>query len=586
MFPQKFYISKEQSELVHTTVVTTQVQDAVDLVRRSDPWVKIKENPLKEEEKEKKVLIFADKFFSNRSPDNKEAIYGKLKKARRAGFKILIPSRNEGLVEWKGDEIADNFSSEISDFDLEKINTLVLDQHQLPNKKICVLDYFSINEWIYTYNRGKNVILMSDFFGTPELFIRLSEETQSPHYCISAPKPGVLEAISNKINLSQSVEYVAEERHVFLDALGGTIKRESCKRITGFLSDLGGGRCQLKEIDLDRSDEKGQSIAALLRAAPNLEILKLESCKFIAGVFSEFKKNELAQLKEVDLSYSRATRKDITALLAAAPGLETLDFGFCEDAKLAGAFSDLKENSLGQLKEIRLDEADVTASDIRALLRTAPSLEILRLFFCKSIAGVFLDLKENELAHLKEIILSGANVTAKDIATLLRVVPGLERLILRGCKENIINVFYDFKENELAHLKEIDLSWAGVTAKDIKRLLNVAPGLEILNLQGCGGVVGAFYALEKNELAQLKEVNLSRSAVTASDIRALLYVATGLKTLKLSFSEIDATSEDIEELLEALPNLSSDTQIELKKFKKLLENSKTQDSRAGTSRGN
>src|SRR3989338_7494718 len=581
MFPQKFYISKEQNELVHTTVVTTQVQDAVDLVRRSDPWVKIKENPLKEERQEKKVLIFADKFFSNRSPDNKEAIYGKLKKARRAGFKILIPSRNEGLVEWKGDEIADNFSSEISDFDLEKINTLVLDQHQLPNKKICVLDYFSINEWIYTYNRGKNVILMSDFFGTPELFIRLSEETQSPHYCISAPKPGVLEAISNKINLSQSVEYVAEERHVFLDALGGTIKRESCKRITGFLSDLGGGRCQLKEIDLDRSDEKGQSIAALLRAAPNLEILKLESCKLIAGVFS-----------------------------------------------------DLKENSLGQLKEIRLDEADVTASDIRALLRTAPSLEILRLFFCKSIAGVFLDLKENELAHLKEIILSGANVTAKDIATLLRVVPGLERLILRGCKENIINVFYDFKENELAHLKEIDLSWAGVTAedmkvllraapgietltlnncsnlagifldlkenelahlkeinleysgvtaKDIKRLLNVAPGLEILNLQGCGGVVGAFYALEKNELAQLKEVNLSRSAVTASDIRALLYVATGLKTLKLSFSEIDATSEDIEELLEALPNLSSDTQIELKK---LLENSKSQDSRSGTSRGN
>ena len=68
------------------------------------------------------------------------------------------------MVEWKGDEIADNFSSEISDFDLEKINTLALEQHQLSNKKICVLDYFSINEWVYTYSRGKNVILMSDFF--------------------------------------------------------------------------------------------------------------------------------------------------------------------------------------------------------------------------------------------------------------------------------------------------------------------------------------------------------------------------------------------------------------------------------------
>src|SRR3989338_6917659 len=312
MFPQKFYISKEQSELVHTTVVTTQVQDAVDLVRRSDPWVKIKENPLKEEEKEKKVLIFADKFFSNRSPDNKEAIYGKLKKARRAGFKILIPSRNEGLVEWKGDEIADNFSSEISDFDLEKINTLALEQHQLSNKKICVLDYFSINEWVYTYNRGKNVILMSDFFEKHDLLIRLNEETQNPHYCISASKIDLLDAFLNKIPLPQFVE--TAENSVFLDALGGTVKYKSCRKITGFFSDLEGGRCQLKEVDLSSSDE---------------------------------------------------TRQDLAALLCAAQGLERLNLSYCKNARLSGVFFDLKEKSLAQLKAFGLGESDVTASDLR-----------------------------------------------------------------------------------------------------------------------------------------------------------------------------------------------------------------------------
>ncbi|EKD75112.1 MAG: hypothetical protein ACD_44C00224G0006, partial [uncultured bacterium] len=62
MFPQKFYISKEQNDLVHTALVTGQLQDPLDLVNRSDPWVSVKENPLKEEEQEKKVLIFADKF--------------------------------------------------------------------------------------------------------------------------------------------------------------------------------------------------------------------------------------------------------------------------------------------------------------------------------------------------------------------------------------------------------------------------------------------------------------------------------------------------------------------------------------------
>src|SRR3990167_3619638 len=427
MFPQKFYISKEQNELVHTTVVTTQVQDAVDLVRRSDPWVKIKENPLKEERQEKKVLIFADKFFSNRSPDNKEAIYGKLKKARRAGFKILIPSRNEGLVEWKGDEIADNFSSEISDFDLEKINTLALEQHQLSNKKICVLDYFSINEWVYTYNRGKNVILMSDFFEKHDLLIRLNEETQNPHYCISASKIDLLDAFLNKIPLPQFVE--TAENSVFLDALGGTVKYKSCRKITGFFSDLEGGRCQLKEVDLSSSDETGQSIAALLRAAPGIEVLSLQNCK--------------------------------------------------------------------------------------------------------NTAGAFLDLKENELAHLKEIDLSYSTATAQDIATLLRVVPGLERLILRGCKENIINVFYDFKEKALVHLKEIDLSFSVATEKDIAVILGVAPSLEILNLRDCEFIAGVFSDLEKNELTQLKEVNLNTSGVTSEDIVVLLAMAPRLETLHL-----------------------------------------------------
>src|SRR3990167_6092203 len=362
MFPQKFYISKEQNELVHTTVVTTQVQDAVDLVRRSDPWVKIKENPLKEEKQEKKVLIFADKFFSNRNSDNKKAIYEKLKIARSAGFKILIPSRNEGLVEWKGDEIADNFSSEISDFNLEKINTLALEQYQLPNKKICVLDYFSINEWVYTYSRGKNVILMSDFLEKPDLLIQLNQETQSPYYCISALKNerSVLKEISIKIDLPQSVE--TEENPAFLDALQGTVKLKSCRSITGFFSDLEGGRCQLKEVDLGRSDETGQSIAALLRAAPSLEILKLCNCRDMAGAFSNFKGNKLAQLKEVDLSYAAATRQDIVALLRAAPSLEILKLCNCRD--MAGAFSNFKGNKLAQLKEVDLSYSAATRQDI------------------------------------------------------------------------------------------------------------------------------------------------------------------------------------------------------------------------------
>src|SRR3990167_1265025 len=454
MFPQKFYISKEQNELVHTTVVTTQVQDAVDLVRRSDPWVKIKENPLKEERQEKKVLIFADKFFSNRSPDNKEAIYGKLKKARRAGFKILIPSRNEGLVEWKGDEIADNFSSEISDFDLEKINTLALEQHQLSNKKICVLDYFSINEWVYTYNRGKNVILMSDFFEKPDLLIRLNEETQNPHYCISASKIDLLDAFLNKIPLTQFVE--TAENSVFLDALGGTVKYKSCRKITGFFSDLEGGRCQLKEVDLSSSDETGQSIAALLRAAPGIEVLSLQNCKNTAGAFLDLKENELAHLKEIDLSYSTATAQDIATLLRVVPGLERIILRGCKE-NIINVFYDFKENELAHLKEIDLSWAGVTAEDMKALLRAAPGIETLTLNHCSNLAGIFLDLKENELAHLKEINLEYSGVTSEDIVVLLAMAPRLETLHLVSC-QNITGAFSDLEKNELTQLKEVNLN--------------------------------------------------------------------------------------------------------------------------------
>src|SRR3990167_5127510 len=723
MFPQKFYISKEQNDLVHTALVTGQLQDPLDLVNRSDPWVSVKENPLKEKEQEKKVLIFADKFFSNRSHYNKNEFYEKLKIARRAGFKILIPSRNEGLIEWKGDRIADNFSSEISDFNLEKTNTLALEQYQLPNKKTCVLDYFSINEWVCPYAEGQDLILMSDFLECPELLIRLLQETQASHYCIvvssqkeiefffrfleknefqiptnkfkffleltpnelfcfsenhletyrvmvskiigvrvkmvgEVPTEDLLKKInsphSNMENIAiflraapqlerldlrfcENIEGVFSDfkknelghlKQIYLNNFSATTRDiaallcaapdleiltlSNCKNMIDVFSGLSGNALDhLKEINLCGSAVRTQDIAILLRAAPGLEKLDLRVCKNIEGVFSGLEKNVLERLKEVELANSIVTARDIVALLKVAPELETLSLVSCEN--VAGAFAGLKENELGHLKEIDLSHSTVTALDMVALLKVAPELETLSLVSCENVAGAFAGFKENELGHLKEIDLSPSTVTARDIVALLAAAPGLETLDFGFCEEaKLAGAFSDLKEKALEQLKEFKLENSDVTGQDIAALLRAAPGLETFDLRFCKNIEGVFASLRGNELSQLKEISLDSSGVTAQDIAALLRAAPGLETLAIlssrnkmmgifaglkenSLSQLkeitlygsSVTIADIEAILKAAPNLSVGCKKQLEKFKKeRMQERESQIDRSQISRGN
>src|SRR3989338_4980088 len=540
MFPQKFYISKEQNDLVHTALVTGQLQDPLDLVNRSDPWVSVKENPLKEKEQEKKVLIFADKFFSNRSHYNKNEFYEKLKIARRAGFKILIPSRNEGLIEWKGDRIADNFSSEISDFNLEKTNTLALEQYQLPNKKTCVLDYFSINEWVCPYAEGQDLILMSDFLECPELLIRLLQETQASYYCIVVSSQKEIEFFfrfleKNEFQIPTNkfkffLELTPNELFCFSENHLETYRVMVSKIIGVRVKMVGEVPTEdlLKKINSPHSNM--ENIAIFLRAAPQLERLDLRFCENIEGVFSDFKKNELGHLKQIYLNNFSATTRDIAALLCAAPDLEILTLSNCKN--MIDVFSGLSRNALDHLKEINLCGSGVRTQDIAILLRAAPGLEKLDLRACKNIEGVFFGLEKNVLERLKEVELADSIVTARDIVVLLKVAPELETLSLISC-ENVAGAFAGLKENELGHLKEIDLSHSTVTARDIVALLRAAPGLEKLDLRACKNIEGVFSGLEKKALEQLKEFKLENSDVTGQDIAALLKVAPELETLSL-----------------------------------------------------
>src|SRR3990167_3808451 len=570
MFPQKFYISKEQNDLVHTALVTGQLQDPLDLVNRSDPWVSVKENPLKEKEQEKKVLIFADKFFSNRSHYNKNEFYEKLKIARRAGFKILIPSRNEGLIEWKGDRIADNFSSEISDFNLEKTNTLALEQYQLPNKKTCVLDYFSINEWVCPYAEGQDLILMSDFLECPELLIRLLQETQASHYCIVVSSQKEIEFFfrfleKNEFQIPTNkfkffLELTPNELFCFSENHLETYRVMVSKIIGVRVKMVGEVPTEdlLKKINSPHSNM--ENIAIFLRAAPQLERLDLRFCENIEGVFSDFKKNELGHLKQIYLNNFSATTRDIAALLCAAPDLEILTLSNCKN--MIDVFSGLSGNALDHLKEINLCGSAVRTQDIAILLRAAPGLEKLDLRVCKNIEGVFSGLEKNVLERLKEVELANSIVTARDIVALLAAAPGLETLDFGFCEEaKLAGAFSDLKEKALEQLKEFKLENSDVTGQDIAALLRAAPGLETLAiLSSRNKMMGIFAGLEENSLSQLKEITLYGSSVTIADIEAIL---------------------------KAAPNLSVGCKKQLEKFKKeRMQERESQIDRSQISRGN
>ncbi|MFY7843408.1 MAG: hypothetical protein ACOVOR_05285 [Rhabdochlamydiaceae bacterium] len=304
---------------------------------------------------------------------------------------------------------------------------------------------------------------------------------------------------------------------------------------------------KLKKIDLSNSNITATELVYLFRLASSLTELHLEGCEDIKiGDFEGLQKKDLSQLKILNVSKSAITDVQLKQLLNCAEGLKELDVNGC--TKISNAFSDLSFKGLGQLEKVDLSSSSVHRNDIIKLLKAAPDIEELNLSHCLGVKDVFYYYSSaGSLPKLKKIDFSYSNVTLIDLTFLLANQPPIEELYLEGCEDIQIGDFEDLQKEDLSQLKILNVSKSAITDVQLKQLLNCAEGLKELDVNGCTKISNAFSDLSFKGLGQLEKVDLSSSSVHRNDIIKLLKAAPDIEELYLEGCE-DIQNGDFEGL--------------------------------------
>ena len=288
---------------------------------------------------------------------------------------------------------------------------------------------------------------------------------------------------------------------------------------------------------IELSGMRLENIQCLLQTISNIKAITLAGCCIITPI--DFSKLVMGSLPSLNSFYLDSIKDNLVienlhTLLLAAPNLRA--FHNSGDGRLTtGDLSQLPTNYLRFLKQLNLSLTDITIANLKALLLAAPNLEKIDLSGAQNlIPGDLVCLKEISLPKLQDINLMGTNIAIKDIQALSIAMPHLKYLNLSDCQNIAAGDLSQLGMGSLPSLENIELVNTNVTIADIQSLIQAAPYLQKLNLQGCQNIeADTLSHLEAGSLPTLKDINLWGTNVTNQDLQALFKAAPNLKWVYL-----------------------------------------------------
>ncbi|MGD9108510.1 MAG: AAA family ATPase [Gammaproteobacteria bacterium] len=338
-----------------------------------------------------------------------------------------------------------------------------------------------------------------------------------------------------------------------------------CEEIVGEFEDLSENSrfrlTHLKELSLIDATMSKANIETILKISPNLEDLNAIGSKKLLSVFRNLKNTQfqLKKLKILNLEDVILDADDIENIFRICPNLEELEFdvgdsdeddNYGEKAKIFEYIAQETQLKLGKLKELDLREKKFIP--LKSILKIFPNLNKLILSDCKGIdnelKGLLVENPHFLYKTLKTLDLGSTDVTANCLKIIAKICPNLEELILSSC-QNITKAFQNLLTDSqftLKSLKNLNLSKTNITAKDLEAIFTICPNLEELYLLQCNNIAKAFAnLLDKSQrpLTNIKTLKLSESVLTKEDFVAILKLFPNLETLEISLPqdlEIDA----------------------------------------------
>ncbi|MFY7842550.1 MAG: hypothetical protein ACOVOR_00825 [Rhabdochlamydiaceae bacterium] len=324
------------------------------------------------------------------------------------------------------------------------------------------------------------------------------------------------------------------EKTTFLEAVK-LLKKVSLLKTLELISDFecsssshDGYFHNLDKLILERSN-KAQDVSQILDLVtfcPNLSHIGLKS--FSAGnmFFDPFQGRTYPRLKTIDMY--RTNLKNGENLWMLAPSLSSLHLYVYTHG---GMISRSEPDSFNRLTHfsstiLGLKIHSLFDRDVIKILESARFLSSLQIHNerFENESDFFLGLKEKSLPCLKEVSLSGSQISPRSIQFLLKAAVNIRLLDLTGCKR------YD----------------------------QIHPTKNSLMLLGCTEIKGAFDSLQTNELLNLEQVYLNRfSGIDKQDLEKLMKGAPHLQGIFLRINK---------DFMNILPQLESGQFISLKSF--------------------
>ncbi|KAF7339703.1 hypothetical protein MSAN_02185700 [Mycena sanguinolenta] len=154
------------------------------------------------------------------------------------------------------------------------------------------------------------------------------------------------------------------------------------------------------------------------------------------------------------------------------------------------------------------------------------------------------------MPDLRDLELSGFDkIPDTAFAGVLARLPGLKRLVLRGC--SLAGPKAVAAAASCPHLQVLNLNYTAATPASLQPVLLACPGLEVLKLAGISNWTDTTFAKMLSPdlaLPNLRTLKLARLSISETSLNALLPLCPALRRLDISFTSVKhslLTSDDV-----------------------------------------
>lgn len=332
---------------------------------------------------------------------------------------------------------------------------------------------------------------------------------------------------------------------------------------------------KLKKLLIIRSSVSGKALAALIKAACNVNKMNVISCNNLQDLApSDFQEIDLSKLESSEISISNMPGSALLTLLKKAINLEFLKIWRVNTFQDL-APGDLQGINLSKLKTLILDDLNISGRALMTILETGSNLELLNISNYEEFTNLTPeDLQTIDLSKLKKLQLFSLKIRDDVIAALLKKSNNIEELYIRDV--DMTNLTLDYLQDlKLKNLKKIQINDSKLSAEIVYALLKKASNVEELILENNRSknqklndlILYDFTGVNLRKLKKIRLFTPELSSMTSSyvpgmkvAISALLKSSPNIEELDLRYSKDlqDLTSDNLKGV-----NLNKLTKIDL-----------------------